>query len=230
MKRAQLIRVAVYVASVLAALTLVAGALHTKAARPLLARLGVKCPIKGSAADVEAARLKSARAQRGTEAAASRPALGFALDTMTLADVKAWAEKKSVSCEEIRKNSFLRCSDVPQSALVALGGGAGSQPISQLDFGFSPGNQHLVNISAWRNGMSAADAAAQMNAVVASMKAELGAPSTEAGSRTAAYLAAGPMHTAVVEYRFSDYSADVSATNIPGRGLLLREHYMSARD
>jgi hypothetical protein len=225
MKRAQLIRSAVYLASVLAALTLVIGALHMKAARPLLARLGVKCPVQGSAAEVEAARLKSARAQRGTEAAASRPALGFALDTMTVADVRAWADKKQVTCEEVRKDSFWRCANVPESAL----GGTGPV-ISELDFGFSPSTQRLVNISAWRNGMSSASAASQMNAVVASMKAELGTPTVEKGDRSAAYLASAPMQTAVVQYRFSDYSADVSATNIPGRGLMLREHYMSARD
>jgi hypothetical protein len=225
MKRAQLIRVAVYVASVLAALTLSVGLLHTKAARPLLARLGVKCPLQGSAKDVEAARLESARAERGTETAASRPALGFTLDTMTLTDVKAWADKRHVSCDEVRKSSFLRCSNVPESAL----GGTGPV-VAELDFGFAPGNEHLVNISAWRNGMSSDAASAQLNAVVATMKQQLGAPSVEKGERSASYLAAGQMHTALVQYRFSDYIADVSATSIPGRGLMLREHYMSARD
>jgi hypothetical protein len=229
MKRARLIRTALYVASVLAALTLVIGALHMKAARPLLARLGVKCPIQGSAKDIEAARLKSARAQRGTETAASRPALGFALDTMTLADVKAWADKRQVSCEEVRKRSFLRCANVPESTLSGVGAGAGPM-ITELDFGFAPSSERLVNISAWRSGMTAADAAAQLNAVAQSMKAELGAPTREAGDRSARYLGSGPMRTAMVQYRFSDYIADLSATNIPGRGLMLREHYMSARD
>lgn len=225
MKRARWILAAVYVASVLAALTLVTGLMHTKAARPLLARLGVKCPVQGSAADVEAARMRSARAERGAEAAASRPALGFALDTMTLADVKAWADKKQISCEESRQSSLLRCKDVPEAAL----GGAGLT-IAKLDFGFAPSTKHLVNISAWRSGLSSAAAANQMNAVVASMQEQLGAPTTEKGDRSAAYLASAPMSTAVVEYRFADYSADVTATNIPGAGLLLREHYMSARD
>ena len=227
MKRAQLVRVAIYSISVLAALALLAAALHTKAARPLLARIGMKCPVQGSAADVEAARLESARAGRGTEAAASRPALGFTLDAMTLSAVKDWANKEHVSCEEIRKGSFLRCSNVPQSA---LGGSVDRASVAQLDFGFAPSTQRLVNISAWRRGLSSAAAATQMRALAASLKAELGAPTVEAGARTAGYLAAGPMHTAVVQYRFSDYSADVSATNIPGRGLMLREHYMSARD
>lgn len=224
MNRALLKRVSIYSASVLVALTLVGGFLHTKAGRPLLARLGVGCPVKASPEAVEAARLNSARAQRGTEAAASRPALGFALDTMSLADVKAWASQQHVSCEDVRAG-LLRCTDVPVAAL----GGTGPV-INKLDLGFSLANQHLVNISAWRNGLSSEAAVAQMDAVVASMKERVGEPTTEAGSRSASYLASGPLHTAMVEYRYKDYIADVSATNVPGRGLSLREHYMSARD
>jgi len=224
MTRAQLKRVSIYVLSLLAALTLLGGFLHTKAGRPLLASLGVGCPIKASPAAIEAARNGSARSQRGSEAATSRPALGFALDRMTLADVKAWADSQHVSCEDVRVG-LLRCTDVP---VVALGG---SGPlINRLDFGFTLADGRLVNISAWRNGLTGATAAAQMDAVVASMKESVGAPSREEGKRSAEYLAAGPLHTALVQYRFKDYIADVSATNIPGRGLSLREHYMSARD
>jgi hypothetical protein len=225
MKRASLIRTAIYVASTLVALTLVIGALHLKVARPLLARLGVSCPVKASPEEVEAARLESARAQRGAEAALSRPALGFELDRMTLRDVKDWAEKKQVSCEELRKGLLLRCSGVAEAALGNTG-----PVIDQLDFGFAPRTARLVNLSAWRSGMTADSAATQMNAVAQSLKQQLGAPTREAGARSARYLASGPMHTALVQYRFSDYIADVSATNFAGRGLMLREHYMSARD
>ncbi|MEO6599305.1 MAG: hypothetical protein ABIQ16_05490 [Polyangiaceae bacterium] len=224
MKRALLKRVSIYTVSVAAGLTLVGGLLHTKAARPLLAHMGVGCPVKASPEDVEVARINSARAQRGTETATSRPALGFALDTMTLKDVKAWADQKHVSCEDVRVG-LLRCVDVPVAAI----GGSGPV-INKLDFGFSPGSERLVNISAWRGGLTSTVAVAQMDAVVASMKDQVGDPTTEAGTRDASYLAGGRMHTAIVSYRFKDYIADVSATNIPGRGLTLREHYMSARD
>jgi len=224
MKRAQLKRVSIYVVSVLTALTLFGGFLHTKAGRPLLARMGVACPIKASPQAIEAARNNSARAQRGSETAASRPALGFALDHMSLSDVKAWADSKHVSCEDVRAG-LLRCTDVPIAAL----GGSGP-PINRLDLGFSLLNARLVNISAWRNGLTSVAAATQMDAVVAGLKERVGLPSREEGSRSAEYLAAGPLRTAVVQYRFKDYIADVSATNIPGRGLSMREHYMSARD
>ncbi|HEY4102899.1 MAG TPA: hypothetical protein VGM44_03375, partial [Polyangiaceae bacterium] len=169
--------------------------------------------------------LKGARAERGVAAATSRPALGFALDSMTLTEVKSWAEKNRISCEEVRKGSFLRCANVPESVLNGTG-----PVIAELDFGFAPSSERLVNLSAWRSGMTSASAAAEMNAVAQSLKQQLGPPTRESGDRSARYLASGPMRTAVVEYRFRDYIADLSATNIPGRGLMLREHYMSARD
>jgi len=224
MNVALLKRLSLYAASVLVALTLVGGFLHTKAGRPLLARLGVGCPVKASPADVEAARRNSARSQRGTEAVASRPALGFALDSMTLADVKAWAAQKHVDCEDVRAG-YLRCVNVPTAALGQTG-----PNIDKLEFGFTIASERLVNVNAWRSGLSGRAAAAQMDSVIDGLRTQIGAPTTEAGDRSAKYLAAGHLHTAVASYRFKDYIADVSATNIPGRGLMLREHYMSARD
>lgn len=225
MTRALLKRVLVSVVSTLVLLTLVGGFLHTKAGRPLLARLGVGCPVKASPESVEAARRDSVRAQRGSEAAASRPALGFALDGMSIDQVKAWADQKQVACEDVRRG-LLRCVSVPVAAL-----GAGSGPvIDKLDLGFSLARGQLVNVSAWRNGLSGEVAAEQMENVVSGLQQQLGAPTHVEGSRTAEYLTAGALHTALIEYRFSDYIADVSATQIPGRGLMLREHYMSARD
>jgi len=57
MKRALSIRVSIYAVCVLAGLTVVVGLLHTPAGRPLLALLGVGCPMKVSPEAVEAARL-----------------------------------------------------------------------------------------------------------------------------------------------------------------------------
>ncbi|MET0791271.1 MAG: hypothetical protein ABW061_07090 [Polyangiaceae bacterium] len=82
----------------------------------------------------------------------------------------------------------------------------------------------LADVKAW------ADQKHVVCEVIASRRDQVGDPTTEAGSRDASYLSAGRLHTAVVSCRFKDYFADVSATNIPGRGLTLREHYMSARD
>lgn len=40
----------------------------------------------------------------------------------------------------------------------------------------------------------------------------------------------GAYHTATVDYRYTDYMASVSVTRIPRRGVILREHYISAQD
>ena len=226
MTRARWIRVSIYVASSLATLTVAIGLLHTPLGRPLLARMGVGCPVQASPEDAERARLESARATQGTEATPTRPALGFVLDKMTLADVQAWADRQHVSCDEQRSGSLLRCTDVPESALSGRTGG----PLNELDLAFSPRTKRLVNIATTQYDLSSAAAASQMGAVVAGLEDQLGKPTRESGRRSSAYLAAAPMRTALVRYRFTNYQADVTATNFPGHGMVLREHYMSASD
>jgi hypothetical protein len=226
MMGARWIRVSVYVASTLAALTVAIGLLHMPFGRPLLARLGVGCPVQASPEDVERARLDSAHRTRGTEASPAQPALGFVLDKMTIADAEAWADRQHVSCDEIRSGSMLSCKNVPETALSGRIGG----PIDDLELAFSPTSKRLVNISTTQFGLDGTAAATQMSAVVKSLKEQLGKPQREVGKRSANYLASAPLRTALVRYRFTDYQADVSATNFPGRGMMLSEHYMSARD
>ncbi|MET0795063.1 MAG: hypothetical protein ABW061_26330 [Polyangiaceae bacterium] len=226
MARAKWLRVSIYVVSGLAALTLVIGLLHTPLGRPLLAKLGVGCPVQATPEETERARLESARATRGSEASPAQPALGFVLDKMTAKDALAWAERNHVDCSEQRAGSLLNCKDVPESAL----GGRGARTLDELQLVFSPTTQRLVNIATTQYGLAARDAASQMSTVTANLEQELGKPTREAGQRTGSYLDAAPYRTALVRYRFSDYQADVTATNIPGKGTMLREHYMSARD
>lgn len=226
MARAQWIRVSVYVASGLAVLTLAIGLLHTPLGRPLLARLGVGCPVQASPEEVERARLTSARATAGSEASPAQPALGFVLGKMTIKDVYAWADREHVNCDDSRGGTVLSCKDVPSSALGARKGGV----VDELVLAFSPVTQRLVNIATTQYGLDPNLAAAQMSEVVAGLERQLGKPTREAGERSANYLASAPLRTALVRYRFSDYQADVTATNMPGKGTMLREHYMSARD
>ena len=226
MARARWIRVSIYVASGLAALTLVGGLLHTPLGRPLLARLGVGCPAQAPPEDVERARLQSAHATQGIEPSPAQPALGFVLDKMTMSDVEAWADRAHVSCDEMRSSSVLHCKNVPESA---LGGRTGSA-VDELDLAFSPTTKRLVNLATTQYGLDGKAAAAQMTAVVSGLEQQLGKPTREAGELSADYLASGPYRTALVRYRFTDYQADVSTTNLPGHGIVVREHYMSARD
>jgi hypothetical protein len=48
------------------------------------------------------------------------------------------------------------------------------------------------------------------------------------GDTTPAYLAGGSMHTARLQYRYSDYLATITAMNIAGR-VVMHEQYESAR-
>lgn len=226
MARAKWFRVSLYVASSLAGLTLLIGLLHTPLGRPLLARLGVGCPVQASPEETERARLESARATQGTETSPAQPALGFVLDQMTSADVLAWAERHHVDCSEQRSGTLLNCNSVPESALGGRGGGS----VDELQLVFSPTSKRLVNIATTQYGLKASDALAQMSAVVRGLQGQLGKPTRELGVRTADYLESAPYKTALVRYRFKDYQADVTATNLPGKGTMLREHYMSARD
>lgn len=226
MVRTQWIRVSIYVASGLAVLTLAMGLLHTRLGRPLLAMLGGGCPVQASPDDVERARLSSARATQGHEASPAQPALGFVLDQMTLADVESWAKRENVSCEDSHGGTVLKCSQVPARALGNRSQGA----VDELVLAFSPATQRLVNITTSQSGLDGAAAEARLKALAADLQAKLGNPTREAGEVSASYLASAPMRTASVRYRFTDYQADVAATNLPGRGLVVREHYMSARD
>ena len=199
------------------------GALHLPIARPLLGALGMGCPLKASPEEVEAARLRSARAVRGTEPSPARPALGFRLDQMTRAEVEAWASQSGLSCQPSQQGMVLRCKAVPATAL-----GEAEGMVDDLTFGFRPQDGRLVNLTALRAQPDPGAAAETLQRIRAGLAAKLG-EGRLLGQPTALYLAGGALRTALVEYRFRDYLADVSATNLGDR-VVVREHYMSALD
>lgn len=206
------------------ALTALMGVLHMPFARPALALIGFGCPIKmATPEEIEAARMGAARAARGDAPAVERPALGFALDSMSRADVQAWASSHQVECAELQKGTVLRCAEVPAAALGSTG-----PAINDLTFKFEPKALKLVTVTTLRNQLDAPSAATAMNTITAELREKLG-EGRLVGTPTAQYLASGPMRTALMEYRFSNYIANVSATNL-GQRVAVREHYMSAID
>jgi hypothetical protein len=207
-------RGAKFTLSAVAAILFAGGLLHTPWARPLLRRAG-GCPVpRATAAQIEAAQARAWRSLRGGEAAAARPALGFALESTTLAEVRGWAREHGVFCEVLRDGALLLCGRVPESALsIAPDHGA----YDELAFGFRARDGRLVNVTALRTGLGADEAAARVAGIAASLERALGAPSSR--------MAGNP---ALVLYRRSDYLAEVSALSLSGRGHALREHYMSA--
>ena len=95
-------------------------------------------------------------------------------------------------------------------------------------FAFDPKETKLVTVTTLRNQLDASSAADALNTIAAQLKDELG-EGRVLGTPSAEYLAEGAMRTALIEYRFSDYIANVSATNL-GQRVAVREHYMSAID
>ena len=212
----------------LAAAAAVMALLHMPFARRILMRVG-GCPMANGASPqkIEEARMDSVRKTRGTTLSPARPALGFALEGTTISELRAWASSHGITCKEKRESTLIQCVDVPASA---LGESFGEGTISELSLSLRPSTMRVVNITAVRFGLSAADASSTMASITGRLKQRLGEPTTAEGDPSTQYLAAGDYHTAVVDYRFSDYMATVSVTRIPERGVLLREHYISARD
>jgi hypothetical protein len=198
------------------------GVLHMPFARGLLRAAG-GCPVgHSSVAEREPARQAALARERGQDLAPARPALGFALDQMSREEVRAWAERSHVDCENVKDN-LLRCADVPASA---VGLDANDGAISVLTFGFGPKGV-LRDVSTMRMNTASAPA----RAAVSRLEAAVGAPQVATGSFDDTNLARlGAESLSQVRYRYRDYFADVIAMRLQADGLVVREHFMSAND
>jgi hypothetical protein len=204
------------------AMTFVVGALHLPAARPLLALASALCPVgRANASEIEEARRIALRSMRGTTPAPARPALGFALERTTLDDVRAWATAHRVTCDLSRESTLLVCEQVPAAALRS----DTTQPIDEVAFQFRLRDRRLINLSTLTSGVAAGSAVDAFGAITATLGVELGTP---AASRVPPPDWDG--RPAFVRYRYADYIASVSAMQLPGRGIVMREQYMSATD
>jgi hypothetical protein len=205
------------------AATAVIGLLHAKAGRPLLAKLG-GCPVQHANRDNMDAIRKYAVAQSppvdGT--APARPALGFKLDQTTEDDVRAWAKTNKVTCEENSTRGSFVCRNVPGSAL----GDPDVLPVEELTMAFSPAGK-LVNLLAMRESLSSIKASQVFVARAARLEKEIGAPSHAGGKSDPAFFDEDVLRTAVVDYKYRDYEAMVSATTMFDRTVAVREHYLS---
>lgn len=212
-------------AAVVAFLVAVIGVLHTPAARPLLAKLGVGCPItKATPEQIDHARTIPAAAYLGKGRAPARPLLGFTFEKTTLADVEAWAAHNGVVCEKINGNETLRsCQDVPASA---LGEPADFVRAEAVDFEFRASGT-LAVLTVLRRGLTVDQANSMAAAVSRRLRDALGAPQRAAGENTRAHFAKGPLQAFQEEYEFGDYGATLTETRLGGTGVLLREHYFS---
>jgi hypothetical protein len=218
---------AVAAGAVIAATALI-GLAHAPFARSLLMSLG-GCPMAGARmtpAVAERARRMGLSVDPAAVPAPARPALGFALDSTTLADVRAWADRAHVACDAPRPG-LLKCTDVePQ----VLGLPAVDGRVDELTLEFDP-RDRLVNTTTYRTHLTPATASSQARAIVAALAEKLGPADKHAGDFAGVSLAGPPAESiSTVRYRYGDYVADVTAMNALSTGPSIREHYMSARD
>jgi hypothetical protein len=212
------------------------GFLHTSAGRPLLARLGVGCPVKRvSPLQAEALRQRGVAAVRGTTPAPVRPALGMRLDDSTEADVVAWAARNAVTCKAIALGlRQLQCQNVPAAAFhpmepmepMAPMGPMASTPVDELMFAFNPAGR-LISVDVLRMGLTPEIAAGLFTQQTGTLTATLGTAPVQVGDPSPAYLRAGALRTVLATYRFADYLASVTAMTLQA-GVAVREQYQSA--
>lgn len=220
-------RVAVFVAKAAAAIFVAFVALgvlaHIPAGRRLMLRMGAACPVMASPTDTEAARQQAVRALAGDTPAPAKPALGFELGKSKPADVKAWAAKANVRCEERREGTLLRCENVPAAAIATTPAGP---DYTDITFAFEPAGLTLVNLTTSVFDTAIDAGVTRLKALREQLRTSLG-PGVEFGEFDPAYFAGEHITNAAVTYRFSDYFAEVQATRLrPGR-VMVREHYMA---
>jgi hypothetical protein len=209
------------------AIVLAVGVLHMPFARSLLMRAG-GCPFTAqiTRAQAEQARRIAMVPRRGTPEAPARPALVFTLDQTTMPQAKAWAKDHKLSCDEPRDGT-LHCVNVPAEAL-GLPSAPGTDAEVSLSF---DAQDRLVNATSWRAHLAPDVASKTADAITASLTSRLGQPTWSAGAIDPQHLSApGTSSMGTRAYRFGDYSADVAALNLPTSGVIVREHYISARD
>lgn len=198
------------------------GFMHTDLGRPLL-HLFAKaagCPVDlegANPAKVEAYRVERLRERSGAAEARSPAALDFELGRSTRAEVTHWAERTGARCTETRRGSVLHCS---------LGATPKTLAIEDLHLQFDA-EHRLVAVDLFRAESCAEDAVVHVNAVNGALTERVGPATSRQGELDAEFLQK-PYRRAAFEYRYKDYRATVSATNLNARGIRVREQYQWA--
>jgi hypothetical protein len=192
------------------------GFAHTKAGRPLLGLLrgAPGCPVQEARpAEVEAYRTARLRERVGTTAAQGHPALAFELGVSKKADVQRWMMANGASCKPDRKDSVLRCDGVPLEK-----GAKVSDAYLQFD-----AEDRLVALDVFRT-VSPVEAATLLTARTAALENSVGPATRRLGTVSSAVLSK-PLQRAAVEFRYSRYTAELSAMNYGKSGVQIREQY-----
>jgi hypothetical protein len=128
------------------------------------------------------------------------------------ADVRTWARSNRVSCRAASDKAGLECTDVPLELLRRAG-----KERTTLHFRFDADGR-LVAVLAMMKLPAVERAVELVAAAQASLKQALGKPSRSRGEASREYFSRGALAQARAEYRFRDYSAVWSATNMGAQG------------
>jgi hypothetical protein len=185
------------------------------------------CPFSAPAfpEQAEALRARAMLPLRGEGIAPARSALGFTLGATTRGEVSDWAARQGVACAPEQGANALRCTGVP-AAGPEEAGAPGEDGTGNLYALFDPSGR-LVALDVMRESSPVETVARRFDVVRRRLASSLGPPSASWGEATAAYLGARPLRQAAAQFRFADFAADVTATNLAGRGVVLREQYRS---
>lgn len=200
------------------------GVMHMPVVRPLLVAFEAWCPVLNvPATQVEAMQATAAEALAGTAPAPSRESTALRLVFGSAADVNAWAHARSFACDtETRGFEYRWCRHVPASALGRLDVDA-AQEREVVIARDSSGRTRAVDILARTSAGSAATELARTAAL--HLQATLGEPIERHGSFDDSLDE--PFDSASMRYAFSDVVVTLTATNIPGSGVAVREQYLA---
>lgn len=213
------------VRSRLAALGAVAGAacavmalLHVPAVRMRVLGAAGGCPWDKAPTQQarEEHRKQMAATMRTDRRATARPAFGFELDRTTKEAVLAWGKSENRTCGEEMSGAAIRC-EAPEAAKGV---------VKDAFFRFDPQGR-LVGIDLMHEGTDPEAAVAIVTKLEGDVTKAAGEPSAKRGALSGEHLGAGYLSQTAFEYRFTDYAADISATNLGGQGIVVREQYRS---
>jgi hypothetical protein len=172
------------------------------------------CPVAGHEAtpeQIEAFRQKTTPALKGSTRAAARPANGFTLDRSTRDEVIAWGEEMHATCKEELSGAIVRCEHAAD--------------IDDALFRFDP-KGILVGVDLMHAATDGNTAVRELDELSAKIEKAAGPPSSLRGTRSGEWMSA-PNRQITAEFRFTDYAADLTATNFGERGVVVHEQYRS---
>jgi hypothetical protein len=186
---------------------------HTPWGRPLLGWVAPACPIdlaRLTPQGIEQARVAAVQRRRGDDRERMRPALDFELGQSTRAQVEAELSRRGGSCRSERADTALRCSFTDAQ-------------IDDLFAQFSDGR--LVALELVRSAVDGVRALDWLDQLERHLSASVGAVTARFGTRDATELDTR-FAQSIVEYRYANYVAQISALNT-GRAIKLREQYQT---